>query len=202
MKVLPIIAGAGLIYGGVYADGMNVPRESNRPIHHRADEVELDDAVYMPHRPVTIAYKLFFDRMLQAKETDWTITSSSRQKATGNTGDFFDDDPAKKIAFHTIWNPVVPTPFVPWGYTEPDRSPVAPAYPGTLPLGCCEPDPPAPLTQVVIGGGGSGSGIGGGIGGGRVNGVPEPSTWAMGIIGSTMMGIIWWRRRAKILSLA
>ena len=68
---------------------------------------------------------------------------------------------------------------------------------GGLPTGLTDPPP-------IIAGGGSGGGVGGGIGGGvSVGGVPEPSTWAMGVVGFivlSMMGYRRGRRGSRLLS--
>ena len=99
MKVWPIITLGALLYGSTFSDSRNVGRESN-PHPHRSmidAEIAADFApVNMPHRPVTMAFREVFAKLLN-DETEW---SAPEGKATAITEDADADDgedPGKKL---------------------------------------------------------------------------------------------------------
>jgi hypothetical protein len=146
MKVWPIITLVGLFYGSFYADGMSVPRESNTHSRHHRSEFDPDDFTSnLPHRPATIAYRQFFELMM-AQETEWTNNPhGDKQTTTGDTHDLVDDDPGKKMFWHTIWNPLDPIPFTGWGDPNPTPNPQFPIYNPQQFTNCCGNLAPAPI---------------------------------------------------------
>lgn len=158
MKVWPIITLVGLVYGSFYADGRNVGRESNpHPHAHRsvidAELAEDMKAFDQPHRPVTVAYREFFAKLLQDGGVETVDPQTGKAATTAEADASADDgeDPAKKLFWHTVWPDAGdPAPFPGWGYADPDHSPIAPPA-----CGQCRPhaeeityyyydDPPAP----------------------------------------------------------
>ena len=143
MKIWPIITLGGLLYGSLYADGMNTGRESNpHPRHHGLTELEADLAADMkafdqPHRPVTMGYREFFAKIL-ADETEWTAPEDKQQTVGDNTDNPDDgEDPGKKLFWHSVFpdNPAVPFPG--WGDPNPVPNPdtVAPPFQGSRDVG-------------------------------------------------------------------
>ena len=129
MKVWPIITLGALIWGASVSDSRNVGRESNpHPLRHRSSldaEVAADFA--QPHRPVTMAFREVFQKLLN-EETDW---SAPENKATAQAEADADDgqDPGKKLFWSTNHPDVTGVPFPGWGdpNAEPDHPLVSPA---------------------------------------------------------------------------
>lgn len=128
MKVWPIITLGALLYGSTFSDSHNVGRESNpHPSHHRSTldaEVAADFA--QPHRPVTMAFREVFAKLLN-EETDW---SAPENKATAQAEADADDgqDPGKKLFWHSVFPDSPGVPFTGWGdpNAEPDHPLVSP----------------------------------------------------------------------------
>jgi PEP-CTERM motif len=129
MKVWPIITLGALIWGASISDGMNVKRESNpHPrLHHNTLDAEVAADFAPPHRPVTMAFREVFAKLLN-EETDWSAPED-KAATVETTGDADDgEDPGKKLFWHSVFpdNPGVPFPG--WGdpTAEPDHPLVSP----------------------------------------------------------------------------
>ena len=110
---------------------MGVGRESN-PHPHRST---LTRDFAQPHRPVTMAFREVFAKLLN-EETDW---SAPENKATAQAEADADDgqDPGKKLFWSTTHPDITGVPFTGWGdpNAEPDHPLVSPAACST-----CRPD--------------------------------------------------------------
>jgi hypothetical protein len=146
MKIWPIITMVGLVWGSFYADSQNVGRESKPHFRgHFTHEGNLDAEVAddmkdfgRPHRVATGWYQSFFAKML-ADETEWSAPEGNQVVTTD--GDTNDDgeDPGKKLFWTTNHPDNVGVPFTGWfDPTAEPTHPLMPAYPGTLPPGCCD----------------------------------------------------------------
>ena len=127
MKIWPIITLVGLIYGSTLADPKGVGRESNPHPHRSTLNAEVAADFAQPHRPVTMAFREVFAKLLN-EETDW---SAPENKATAQAEADADDDqdPGKKLFWSTTHSDVTGVPFPGWGdpNAEPDHPLVSPA---------------------------------------------------------------------------
>ena len=127
MKVWPIITLVGLIYGSTLADPKGVGRESNPHPHRSSLDAEVAADFAQPHRPVTMAFREVFQKLLN-EETDWSAPDG---KATAQAEADADDgqDPGKKLFWSTNHPDVTGVPFPGWGdpNAEPDHPLVSPA---------------------------------------------------------------------------
>ena len=80
MKVWPIITLGALIWGSTLADPHSVGREGKPHPRHHLSEFDPDDFVApnMPHRPVTMAFREVFAKLLN-EETDWSAPESNKR---------------------------------------------------------------------------------------------------------------------------
>ena len=126
MKVWPIITLVGLIYGSTLADPKGVGRESNPHPHRSTLDAEVAADFAQPHRPVTMAFREVFAKLLN-EETDWSAPDG---KATAQAEDDADDgqDPGKKLFWTTNHPEITGVPFPGWGdpNAEPDHPLVSP----------------------------------------------------------------------------
>ena len=126
MKVWPIITLVGLIYGSTLADPKGVGRESNPHPHRSSLDAEVAADFAQPHRPVTMAFREVFQKLLN-EETDWSAPDG---KATAQAEADADDgqDPGKKLFWSTTHSDVTGVPFTGWGdpNAEPDHPLVSP----------------------------------------------------------------------------
>ena len=128
MKVWPIITLGALIWGSTLADPHSVGREGKPHPRHHLSEFDPDDFVApnMPHRPVTMAFREVFQKLLN-EETDW---SAPENKATAQADADADDgqDPGKKLFWSTNHPDITGVPFTGWGdpNAEPDHPLVSP----------------------------------------------------------------------------
>ena len=126
MKVWPIITLVGLIYGSTLADPKGVGRESNPHPHRSTLDAEVAADFAQPHRPVTMAFREVFAKLLN-EETDWSAPDG---KATAQAEADADDgqDPGKKLFWSTTHSDVTGVPFPGWGdpNAEPDHPLVSP----------------------------------------------------------------------------
>ena len=147
MKVWPIITLGVLIWGSFYADSQNVGRESKpHPHPHLTLEGNLDAEVAddmkdfgRPHRVASIPFQSIFAKML-AEETDWSAPEGRQIITTDGDGNDDDiGDPGKKLFWKSVFPDNPGVPFTGWGDpTAEPVHPIVPAYPGTLPPGCCD----------------------------------------------------------------
>ena len=121
MKIWPIITLVGLIYGSTLADPKGVGRESNPHPHRSTLDAEVAADFAQPHRPVTMAFREVFQKLLN-DETDWSAPDG---KATAQAEDAADDgqDPGKKLFWTTNHPDITGVPFPGWGdpNAEPDH---------------------------------------------------------------------------------
>ena len=126
MKIWPIITLVGLIYGSTLADPKGVGRESNPHPHRSTLDAEVAADFAQPHRPVTMAFREVFAKLLN-EETDWSAPDG---KATAQASDNADDgeDPGKKLFWSTNHPANEGVPFTGWGdpNAEPDHPLVSP----------------------------------------------------------------------------
>ena len=126
MKVWPIITLVGLIYGSTLADPKGVGRESNPHPHRSTLDAEVAADFAQPHRPVTMAFREVFAKLLN-EETDWSAPDG---KATAQASDNADDgeDPGKKLFWSTNHPANEGVPFTGWfdPTAEPDHPLVSP----------------------------------------------------------------------------
>ena len=126
MKVWPIITLVGLIYGSTLADPKGVGRESNPHPHRSSLDAEVAADFAQPHRPVTMAFREVFAKLLN-EETDWSAPDG---KATAQAEADADDgqDPGKKLFWSTNHPDMTGVPFPGWGdpNAEPDHPLVSP----------------------------------------------------------------------------
>ena len=119
MKVWPIITLVGLIWGSTLADPHSVGREGKPHPRHHLSEFDPDDfiAPNMPHRPVTMAFREVFQKLLN-EETDWSAPDG---KATAQAEADADDgqDPGKKLFWSTNHPDITGVPFPGWGDPDP-----------------------------------------------------------------------------------
>ena len=148
MKVWPIITLGALLYGASYSDGMNTKRESAPHPHRSMIDAELAadmKAFEPPHRPVTMAFREVFAKLLN-EQTEWTAPEG--KQATAEATDDADDgeDPGKKLFWHTVFGDNVGVPFPGWGDPNPIPNPDYVSQPYTGPgwpnLVLIEDDPP------------------------------------------------------------
>ena len=78
MKVWPIITLVGLLYGASVSDSHNVGRESNPHPHRSTLDAEVAADFAQPHRPVTMAFREVFAKLLN-EETDWSAPDASKR---------------------------------------------------------------------------------------------------------------------------
>jgi hypothetical protein len=127
MKVWPIITLVGLIYGSTLADPKGVGRESNPHPHRSSLDAEVAADFAQPHRPVTMAFREVFAKLLN-EETDWSAPESRQATAQAEADADDGQDPGKKLFWSTTHpdNPGVPFPG--WGdpNAEPDHPLVSP----------------------------------------------------------------------------
>jgi PEP-CTERM motif len=128
MKIWPIVTLGALLYGGTYSDALNTQRESNpHPARHRSSlDAEVAAFFAQPHRPVTMAFREVFAKLLN-EETDWSAPDG---KATAQAEADADDgqDPGKKLFWSTNHPDITGVPFPGWGdpNAEPDHPLVSP----------------------------------------------------------------------------
>ena len=126
MKVWPIITLGALLYGSSFSDSHNVGRESNPHPHRSTLDAEVAADFAQPHRPVTMAFREVFAKLLN-DETDWSAPDG---KATAQAEDDADDgqDPGKKLFWTTNHPEITGVPFPGWGdpNAEPDHPLVSP----------------------------------------------------------------------------
>ena len=147
MKVWPIITLGVLLYGSSFSDSRNVGRESNPHPHRSMIDAEVADAMKAfepPHRPVTMAFREVFAKLL-ADQTEWTAPEG---KATAEATDNSDDgeDPGKKLFWTTVFGKTDGVPFPGWDDPNPIPNPDIVSQPYTGPgwpnLVLIEDDPP------------------------------------------------------------
>jgi len=147
MKIWPIVTLIGLLYGGMYADGMGTKRESKpHRLTHRgnldADLAEDMKAFDMPHRVASIAYVSFFKQMMN-EQTDWGVPEGKHEVTADDVDPDDGQDPGKKLFWTTVFPKNNGVPFTGWGDPNPTPNPdnVAPD-----PCTSCRPL----LSQIVI----------------------------------------------------
>ena len=81
-EVWPIITLGALIWGSTLADPHSVGREGKPHPRHHLSEFDPDDfiAPNMPHRPVTMAFREVFQKLLN-EETDWSAPDGKKAVA-------------------------------------------------------------------------------------------------------------------------
>lgn len=138
MKVWPIITLGALLYGSTFSDGMGVKRGSHPPARHHTSEFDPDDfiAPNQPHRPVTMAFREVFAKLLN-EETDWSAPESRQATAQAEADADDGQDPGKKLFWHSVFPDNPGVPFTGWGdpNAEPDHPNVAPT-----PCSSCRPE--------------------------------------------------------------
>ena len=91
----------------------------------------------MPARVATVAYREFFRHLLSQEDgTEWTVPGAS-SKTSADAHDLVDDDPGKKLFWHTIWGDTPPVPFPGWSDPNPIPNPQFPVYSPTQFTNCC-----------------------------------------------------------------
>jgi hypothetical protein len=127
MKVWPIITLVGLIYGSTLADPKGVGRESNPHPHRSSLDAEVAADFAQPHRPVTMAFREVFAKLLN-EETDWSAPESRQATAQAEADADDGQDPGKKLFWTTNHPDITGVPFPGWGdpNAEPDHPLVSP----------------------------------------------------------------------------
>ena len=148
MKVWPIITLGALLYGASYSDGQSTKRESAPHPHRSTLDAEVADAMKAfnpPHRPVTMAFREMFAKLL-ADQTEWAVPEG--KQATAEATDNSDDgeDPGKKLFWSTVFGKTDGVPFPGWDDPNPIPNPDIVSQPYTGPgwpnLVLIEDDPP------------------------------------------------------------
>ena len=127
MKVWPIITLVGLLYGASVSDSHNVGRESNPHPHRSTLDAEVAAFFAPPHRPVTMAFREVFQKLLN-EETDWSAPESKQAIAQAEADADDGQDPGKKLFWHSVFPDNIGAPFTGWGdpNAEPDHPLVSP----------------------------------------------------------------------------